>query len=369
MAPSRMARSRKACSRMARRGLNRKIVTTAAVLAAFAGVALAQPTPIRPADRNAALAYSTLFYTDLTRELTDAVEAVDLAAIGADAAAVNDAYTKAAEQVRSREGLVRRVMEVSRLSKCDFEIAYEEGFNALLPHLGSMRKTARIVRLDARRMLLEGQPDEAAQRIATLYRMSGHLKNDSVLISSLVSAAVSGMANAEAEVLAQSGKLTAVGRETIVAAAEGLGRIDPYGVKAAVQGERWITSKWIRESFPGPGAGAKFVKTLKEEWGIADGQRPELEQIATLDPAGFSKALDQVDQYHALIHAMWELPDAAERLIVIASRVKAGEFGPFTALLAPDLHKARQAQTKAEGELHATHGRLKKYTPPAANPK
>jgi hypothetical protein len=346
-------------------------LAAAAGLLACSGSALAQRAHIAPADRNAALAYSTLFYAELPKELTDAVDAADLNEVGleTDAAKQPESYKLAAAKVRDRQGAVRRFLAATSLKKCDFEIAYESGFNALLSHLGFMRKTGRLLRLDARRMLLEGNPDAAAERVAGIYRLAGHLKSDDTLISSLVSIAIAGLGNAESEVLIKSGKLTAAGREEIMKAIGSLGRTDPFGVKEAVHGERTITVQWIREKFPAPGSGPAFVKAITKEWGLAQGSREELNQIEAMDDAAFAKSLDRLDEYHNIVQTQWDLPDSTSRLEALANRIGQSDFGPLTKFLAPSFSKARAGQFKAEAELDATIQHLKKYTAPAANQK
>ncbi len=346
---------------------SRHLALTAGLLLSCSG-AVAQLAHTAPKDRNAALAYSTLFYVELPKELTDAVDAADLSAVGleSDPAKQPDAYKAAADQVRNRQGAVNRFLAATRLQKCDFEIAYEAGFNALLSHLGFMRKTARVLRVDARRMLIEGHPDEAAERVAGIYRLSRQMKSDDTLISTLVSIAIAGLGNSESEVLVKSGKLTATGRENILQAIASFGQSDPFGVKEAVVGERIITVKWIRDTYPAPGSGPRFVKAITQEWGLVPGSREELNLIDKMDDAAFARSLDQLDEYHNLMQTQWDLPDAAARLEVLAKRITDGDFGPLTKFLAPSFAKARSGQAKAEAELDAASRRLKEYQPPAA---
>lgn len=351
--------------RLARR--QRVLIATAGFLASCTAV-LGQRAHITPADRNAALAYSTLFYTDLPKELTDAVDAAELNEVipGTDPANLPEKYRTAAKAVAEREGAVRRFLDATTLHKCDFEIAYEKGFNALLSHLGLMRKTARLLRFDARRMLLEHKPDAAAERVAAVYRLARHMKSDDTLISTLVAVAIAGLGNSESEVLIKSGKLTATGRENILKAIDSLGPTDPFGVKEAVQGERLITVQWIRGQFPAPGSGPAFVKSITKEWGLAPGSREELNQVEAMTDAAFAQSLDKLDEYHNLMQTQWDLPDAPARLDALATRIGEGDFGPLTKFLAPSFSKARAAQMKAEAELDATKLHLKTYTAPAA---
>lgn len=327
----------------------------------------AQLSHTPPEARNAALAYSTIFYTELPKDLTDAVEAVELKDVGieSDPAKQPEKFKTALLEVATRQGAVRRLLNTARLDKCDFEIAYEEGFNALLPHLGSMRKSARLLRFDARRALIQNDPDAAAERIAGIYGIARHLKSDDTLISSLVSIAIASLANSESEVLIGSGRLTGIGREKIVAAIDRLGRTDPFGVKDSALGERTITVKWVRERFPAPGSAAKFIECITQEWGMNPEGKQDLVDIAKQSDEDFARSLDRLDEYHTLMQTQWDLPDAPARLEVLAKQITDGDFGPLTKFLAPNFSKARAGQAKAESELDATLKRLKEYKPPA----
>jgi hypothetical protein len=350
---------------------------TARFFVAVAGLVLpcpaafAQQAHVAPADRNAALAYSTLFYAELPKELTDAVDAADLNEVGleTDPAKQSDKYKAAADKVRERQGAIHRFIAATKLQKCDFEISYESGFNALLSHIGLMRKSGRLLRLDARRMLLDGDADAAAERVAAIYGLSRHLKSDDTLISTLVGIAIAGLGNSESEVLMKSGKLSATGREAIVKAIEALGANDPFGVKEAVEGERVITVQWIRNQFPAPGSGRAFVKSMTKEWGLAPGTREELNQIEAMDDASFAAQLDRLDEYHNLMQTQWDLPDSTARLEALATRIGQGDFGPLTKYLAPSFAKARAGQLKAERELELTLQHLKDYKAAPSNPR
>ena len=68
---------------------------------------------------------------------------VDMSAVGYDKAKVPEAFTKAAELIRTKgEGTVGELLEASRMKKCDFELSYEKGFMMLLPHLSKIEQRA-----------------------------------------------------------------------------------------------------------------------------------------------------------------------------------------------------------------------------------
>ncbi len=332
-----------------------------------ASASFGQANHPQPADRNAAIAYSAVFYTALTKDLTTKVDAVEYKDVRLDAPMEQqpEAFRIAVEEAKSWTSGVNQLIAASKMTKCDFELPYENGINVLMPHLGMMRKSARLLRLDARRLTIEGKPDEAAERIAAVYRMAGHLKSDDILISTLVSVAIAGIGNSESQELIKSGKLTATGRENILKAVDSLGTVDPYGFKGALRGERRITVGWVRARYTGPEAGKHMVEEIQKDWGLVPGSREELNQIAKMDEKELSKGLDQLDGYHELIASLWDLPDAPERLEVIGSRIKDGGFGPLSTFMAPALSKACSASQKAFAELAATTKALKEYVPPA----
>ncbi len=339
------------------------------VLSTFATTAVfGQLNHPQPADRNAAIAYSAVFYTALTKDLTSKVDAVEYkdVVLGQPLDKQPEAFRAAAEEVGSWTSGVNQLMRATRMARCDFELPYENGINVLMPHLSMFRKSARLLRFDARRLLIEGKADEAAERVAAIYRMAGHVKSDEILIGTLVSVAIAGLGNSESEVLIKSGKLSASGRESILQAAESLGAADPYGFKGALRGERRITVGWVRAKYKGPEAGKHFVDDVEKDWGMIPGSKPEFKVIAQMDERALNQSLDQLDGYHDLIESMWDLPDAPARLEVLGSRIEKGDFGACSTFMAPAISRACAASKKAAAELDQATKALKQYVPPVA---
>jgi hypothetical protein len=319
-----------------------------------------------PEHRNAALVYSAVFYSGLPKELTEKVDAVEYADVKLDQPIDKqpEAFKLAAEEARARSGTVEQLLAASRMTRCDFELPYENGIGVVLPHLSFLRKSARLLRLDARRLLIEGKPDEAAERVAALFRIAGQLKSDEILINTLVGVAIASGGNTESEVLIKSGVLTASGRENILGAINTLGAVDPYGFKTALRGEQRITVGWVRTRYAGQG-GQKLVEEIERDWGMVKGSREELNLIGKMDEKQLKESLDQLDGYHELIQSMWDLPDAPARLEVIGSRIEKGDFGQVAKFMAPAISRACSASQKAAAELATTVKALKDYVPSA----
>jgi hypothetical protein len=101
---------------------------------------------------------------------------------------------KVREYVKKSRDAIDYAMTASRLPHCDWGLAYSRGFSAMLPHLGQSRSLARLILAEARILNAEGNYREALERCLTAYRLAGQL-GDNVLISFLVSAAITGQAN------------------------------------------------------------------------------------------------------------------------------------------------------------------------------
>ena len=286
--------------------------------------------------RNAALYYWRAFYSvdrEFQRQSGELLQSPRSATWAPDASTV--------AKLEANRGFINQLLTATRIERCDFDIAYEEGLMALIPHLGLMRSGARILVLDERRLLAEGKMDDAAERIAAIYRMSVHLRNDNVLISSLVSMALAGLAADEAQVLAESGKLTETGRDAIVAALQPLNTVDGFGAKRCIEMERRITVDYLRGMLTGPEAGKK----LSEADLI---QIPEelKKQIFELDEAGVGADLDLLNGYYTGVLRAWDDPAHAAEFAALEKKVESGEFGLIAKVLAPAMSKAKTADIK-----------------------
>ena len=71
---------------------------------------------------------------------------------------------------------------------------YEENFNALLPHLASLKNLAQVVRLRAQAHLAAGHSGEALQDVQFCLCLADTLKSDGLLISSLVRISIAELA-------------------------------------------------------------------------------------------------------------------------------------------------------------------------------
>ena len=323
---------------------------------AFAPLAAGQHVP--PAQRNAALQYATVFYTtdaDLFSKTGD----VDLSKVGFDKAKAPEEFLAAAELLRTKgEGTVGALLEASRLSKCDFELATEKGIMVLLPHLGKMRGAARLLRLDARRHLLDGDAAGAAERLAAMVRIGLHAKGDELLISSLVSVAITTAAMDETEAELDSGLLTPAARQTIAAAFEAMPKADPFATKAAIRGEQRIFLGWVREAFHGPHAGQELAKACQMGMEGGAGEAEATRSISAMTDEQVRTSVDLLAPYYDQVVAAWDAPDGGAQLEKLGARVSGGEFGPMGQVFAPAVSRARDKDLQVRKRVETLIGRL-----------
>lgn len=333
-------------------------LTPTSTLMASAGSA-PRVSPERSDGRNAALYYWRAFYTldrDFQRESGDLLPTDRAPDWKPDAGTV--------AKLNANGAFIRELLVATRIDRCDFGIAYEEGFMALLPHLGLMRSSGRILVLDARRLMAEGDADGAAERLAGVIRMGVHIRNDNVLISALVSMAVTSLAAGEAEVLAGSGKLTAAGRDTILGALQPLNQADGFGVKRCLEMERNITVDYLRQRLTGPEAGKKLL-----EMGLVEVSPETKEELSGLDEAAVRADLEKVDTFYKELLRDWDDADYAARLRGLESRLEKGEFGVLAKLMVPSVFKAKSSDVKSADRVREVIRQLSTATlaaPPEA---
>jgi hypothetical protein len=341
-----------------------RLRTAVSIVLISAGMALAQEPP-----RNAALDYwragavaaNAAKGRDGTKET--AVSTLNWDAIGAnlDPAKMPPQFEAARKEVS--EDAVREFMRGAAAPACDFQTHAEDGWKMLLPELAIVRDLSRMVRVDARAKLMDGDAHAAAERVEAMYSSAGHVARENVLISSLVAVAISRAANNEVKALAGA-KLTDADRERLLSAIAALRNNDGLHIRAALDSERRLTTIWIRKEFAGEGGPARFVKELIAS-NSAEGQQDKDEQaravaIAAMSAQEFSDALAKVDVFYGRVLAAWAAPDPKQALAPIERALVNGEYGPVARALAPSLGKALDAQIRAHAELDAAAEALKK---------
>jgi hypothetical protein len=83
--------------------------------------------------------------------------------------------------------------------ECDWNLDHRAGFALPLPHLARMRSAARLLVADARARAQAGDHTGAADNLAAINRMAGHVGDSPLIISGLVSTAMISLADGALE--------------------------------------------------------------------------------------------------------------------------------------------------------------------------
>lgn len=308
---------------------------------------------VPPEQRNAALRYWQAA-NETPTAVREAVREIDWDAVGKnlDADAMPESYRKAI--ALDSGGIVNVVLGATKLALCNWEINYEDGIGALLPHLAPMRTHARVLRLNAREALVKGDVERATEIVIGITRVGRHAMVDPVLICSLVGVAITETALNEADVMAGSGRLTKATRDRLVAALKDVDVRDPFRFKESVVAERSVFLQMVLRQATGPNAGKKLAEALGM---MGD---PNVAVVENLSESQIREDLDRTRAaYGKLIEAL-DAPAPEEEIARVAEEIKRGEHGLIASFMVPAIGKAYASQQKAITHLHETIERLEK---------
>lgn len=318
----------------------------------------------QPADRNAALDYWRLVNTatyaeDLPARAGEAfklfhpdpegeAEAVEAPALLLPGGALHAELAEIADFLEDLE-------RASRETHCDFQVRYEDGYAALLPHLGHMRNFARLLVTDARRLALAGETQAAAERLATALRMARHVTGDRILISSLVSAAMTDVAIKEAYWLLDRTQDAEHVREILGQALERFPTDDPHNVELALRTERDLIGSLARQ-FRGPNAGDDFADVFFQ---MTESTSDDVErELRSLDGEQFRRQVERAVDSFDLVFDAWDSSDPQGELRAIEARLVEGDFGPVARVAAPSLLRAQASDARARAQLEQFRERV-----------
>lgn len=341
---------------------------TIATLFCLAGTAAAQPerdlglSPERSvrsieamAPVNAALVYYQLYLDPKMDTLTEAVEIVR-AAQDDEAGANGRLHTLLAECGPLLDGFV----DAGALPECDFGIRYQQGWLADLPHLGRMRTVALALGADARRLAADGRIGQAAERVATMYHLARHVRQDPMIITNLVAMAITDEANKAVSELEAAGPIPAQDRARLVEAIDRFGRDEPFLTRRAIWMEGVVTVGWLAKTFPEGGVASGLIELGLYDANIPASDRSRYDAM-TIEDLREQAAL--MGNFYRSVLEQWESPDAVAKIRAIEQKVGQGEFGMLAKFFAPSLTRTKERDAEAGRELLRTRDRLARDLP------
>ncbi len=288
----------------------------------------------------------------------DSLPFSELRALGAAAAEVSDlkALTPERRELLSRHSsYIDVLIAASATPDCDWGVAFEQGWEVLLPHLGQMRQTARILRADAVRCVSEGSMIAAVERVRAMLRVSVHAAENAVLISTLVGIAIAAQATDTAQVLLDSGKMTPAQARILLAGFREVPRRDFYSAAAAVENERRVTLRWLPEKCGGEDAGMDFARLLG---GLQIDGIDLFSPTHRLNEQQFMEHLARADRYYQMLSDAWLRDDGGARLEELELELREFQHGLVAMSMAPSMGRARRSVLDLQARFSKMEARL-----------
>lgn len=256
------------------------------------------------------------------------------------------------EDLEEAREAINDLLEASEILGVDWEIKYEDGFAALMPHLGKMRAGAKVIAADALRCAAEGDATGAAERAASLFRMTQHLHEDRVLISTLVSMAIGNLGTDLSTQLLDSGLLNADDAGLILEAIEEGDGEDRYGMRSSILGEWHLMSEYIVSNAPEEDAG----EWLFDQISIASGSEAS-RRVKGMDRDALLRQLGGFAAFHGAMLGAWDNRDG-EAMNACERDLINGDYGPLPELLAPSITRAFDSYLKSAERTEVLTARL-----------
>lgn len=250
---------------------------------------------------------------------------------------------------------VADLIAAAMIPQADWEIQYERGVYAMLPHLGRLRNSARLLIADASRLARDGDVDGAALRLAAVYGVARHSRPDRVIISSLVSTAITALANQQVEALLARGDLTQTARERLLDAVEQFEQDDPFWSRKSLRAEGEMMTGWIRDRYTGTTAGADLLNDMVEMGGSGEGFDDRLTNpLFYADGQALRAQLRLMYAFYRDTDAIWDEADAQDRFTVMQQGIHAGMYGSLGKIMVPAMKRFHSSAQEGEAELRNT---------------
>ncbi|UCD75222.1 MAG: hypothetical protein JSV91_15745 [Phycisphaerales bacterium] len=236
--------------------------------------------------------------------------------------------------IAARGGVIINLLrDASTRQYSDYGFDFDVGFELQIPHVQPLLwKLTPLVQVDTLIRLQDGDSGGAADRLATLYRMSEHLGDDHIPISSIVGDAVFKRAQNTLQTALDRGALNAADANALVHALSGFDSRDPFNMVEALAMEKWVSVDWIGEQFSGEEGGEEFAQYMLSIMGEG-AQLPEA--MLHMDREMFDAELVQMDSFMDEVIGAFAMEDTEAgraRLKQLEAEAAGGEHGMMVAV-------------------------------------
>lgn len=262
-----------------------------------------------------------------------------------------------AEFLLERESYnIALLLRATGIEQSNFGVDYDAGFDALLPHLTPMRFSARLLLMDADRLMSEGEPVEAAKRCAAVIRMSQHLTMDALLINSMVSFSLFEWADLWIDEHRE--QLDDDSREIIAKALVQVSSNDPFGLLAAINNERDVFGSWLRAKLDAEWATPEdFDVCVRDSPNWDPSFRSLIDPVRQAAPNEYRDFLIReiagYERFMAHAASLWQLTGRDDEMEELFASIDAGDFGKISAVIAPPVHRLSKTETQLRDRLQS----------------
>ncbi|MDP6890087.1 MAG: hypothetical protein QF471_02050 [Phycisphaerales bacterium] len=259
---------------------------------------------------------------------------------------------------------VDQIVEASTRSQCDFGVDVDgQGFNALLPHLGSMMRAARLLEEAAAMSLQEGNPENAIQYAEAAIRSAEHLQSDHLIIGSMVSASIiDRLAGRITDTMVTRGQLTPDAAMHLAARFAPTTDRDPFGITEAIRTEQRVTQGWLKQQFGLDDPDLDPNTSVSGLIGKADDAwAQELAFLPTLTVGQANAEFDRLSQAQDVAIAAASNPNLESGLKTLAGAeedIKRGKYGLLAGALMPAMISVLESRNKTVASIRQRTGQF-----------
>lgn len=263
---------------------------------------------------------------------------------------------RAIETLKANGETLVMARRATRIPRCDWGVEYQLGPYALMEHAGLMRRIVRALDNEAV-ILAEANIDRSIENVVAMLGIGEHMTQDRLVISTLVSAAITSLCNQRMSAFLDAGLIEPRHAEALLAAIDRVKATELFGAREALRTEQWMASEWFRAIGSGPDAGPRVAQMLTM---LSDGEDEAiLNAIALMNEAQLAPLFDKAALvYDEMLKAL-DKADPLPELTRINTAIEQGEYGLITLHFAAAILKIYEPTRRVTDELTKVQTRLK----------
>lgn len=246
--------------------------------------------------------------------------------------------------------LLSTIADAAAQRRCDFDLDRREGFELVLPHLGPMRKSVRLMQLQSEVQRGDGDMAGFVQTQSEVIRIATHPAQDEMVIGSLVGSAIAQSAMQHTRAAIDQGQCTQQAAKDLIEAMAPLRGDDPMRFASGPKHEFEALEATLKRSSERGREGRGFYERLGVPPTESDGS-------ARPSPRELLRALPQVKPiFDMQAQAMAEPDPAKARALLAKADAMAQALQPPASgfrIMLPDLDRVMKSRDGLRSDVAA----------------